>query len=276
MEEAYEKPGRPQISLTSSEANLREFLLDVGEYINRSTGPHLQNTVELRFAGGWVRDKLLGVVSHDIDVAINRTGEEFGDAMKEYVEELRGLRKNGKGPDYLPESEDDFDALFGELHKIKANPEKSKHLETITTHMMGLSIDLVNLRKETYAEDSRTPQMQAATPEEDALRRDATINALFYNLHSSSIEDFTGRGLSDMRNKILRTPLNPYTTFMDDPLRILRLIRFASRLNYTIDPVAEVSMESKEIQEALRRKISRERVGEEIKKMLTGGCSPYI
>lgn len=69
---------------------------------------------------------------------------------------------------------------------------------------------------------------------EDALRRDITINALFYNIHTHQVEDFTGKGLSDLENGIVRTPLQPVQTFLDDPLRILRVIRFASRFNYKI------------------------------------------
>lgn len=66
------------------------------------------------------------------------------------------------------------------------------------------------------------------------MRRDACVNALFYNIHTQEVEDFTGRGLDDMKNKLIRTPLPPFETFNDDPLRVLRLIRFSSRLNFTI------------------------------------------
>src|SRR5205823_5119318 len=85
-------------------------------------------------------------------------------------------------------------ANFSGLAEIKANPEKSKHLDTVTTRILGLDIDLVNLRRETYTEESRNPQMEFGTPEEDALRRDATVNAMFYNIETQQIEDFTGRG----------------------------------------------------------------------------------
>ncbi|KAK1090303.1 CCA tRNA nucleotidyltransferase, mitochondrial, partial [Friedmanniomyces endolithicus] len=159
---------------------------------------------------------------------------------------------------------------IGGLHKIEANPEKSKHLETVTTRILGLDIDLVNLRKETYTEDSRNPQMEFGTPEEDAMRRDATVNAMFYNINTGEIEDFTGRGHDDMRGKIIRTPLEPYQTFKDDPLRVLRLIRFSSRLDYRIDQKALKAMRNADIQDALHRKISRERVGVEMEKALRG------
>lgn len=85
------------------------------------------------------------------------------------------------------------------------------------------------------------------TPEEDALRRDCTINALFYNLHTSQIEDFTKRGLKDIKLKKIVTPLKPYSTFEDDPLRILRCIRFASRFGFKIDSEVKLAMMHPEI-----------------------------
>lgn len=220
--------------------------------------------LELRWTGGWVRDKLLGVTSHDIDVALSTmTGEQFGQALKTYASQC--------GTQYEEEAKKQgFTAQFKDLHKIKANPEKSKNLETITTKMFGIDVDFVNLRKEVYNETSRNPQMEFGTPEEDAMRRDACVNALFYNLDTQTIEDFTGKGLQDMQAKIIRTPLEPYQTFKDDPLRVLRLIRFAARLGYTIQEDSLKAMANDEIHEALRLKISRERVGVEIGKIMTG------
>jgi tRNA nucleotidyltransferase (CCA-adding enzyme) len=93
---------------------------------------------------------------------------------------------------------------------------------------------------------------------------------LFYNIHTQQIEDFTGRGLDDMRKKLIRTPLEPFVTFNDDPLRVLRLIRFASRLDFQIVDEVKSAMQRPEIQEALLMKISRERVGIEFGKMAQG------
>lgn len=70
-------------------------------------------------------------------------------------------------------------------------------------------IDLVNLRKEEYAENSRVPTMVFGTAEEDAFRRDLTINALFYNINTGAVEDFTNMGLQDLRDKLIRTPIDP-------------------------------------------------------------------
>lgn len=251
-----QKPMIPRdITLTEQERTLRQLLLDVSAYIGRQDG---YTKPELRFTGGWVRDKLLGTTSKDIDIGISSmTGYQFGTLMKQYLADPERETKYGQD-------------VLGGLAKIEANPEKSKHLETVTTKILGLDIDLVNLRKETYVQDSRNPTMEFGSPKDDALRRDATVNALFYNLTTSEVEDFTERGMVDMDSRIIRTPLSPYQTFKDDPLRILRCIRFASKLGYSIDPEAQKSMGDEDIKNALRVKITRERVGIEIEKTLRG------
>lgn len=100
----------------------------------------------------------------------------------------------------------------GTISKIAQNPDQSKHLETATFRFLGLDIDLVNLRSEEYADDSRIPtevvcitlfyiiilplrstRKTFGTPLQDALRRDTTINSLFYNIHTHSVEDYTGK-----------------------------------------------------------------------------------
>ncbi|KAI9886262.1 MAG: hypothetical protein M1823_001933 [Watsoniomyces obsoletus] len=286
----------PRIELNETETTLTQLLLDVGHHIDNHPlpcpegsevtilEPLANSPTVIRFTGGWVRDKLLGVESHDIDVAINNsTGYQFGLRMQEYLAEAERARRYGIHEPVLVAQEDSYPAAsngpdvqaertkaLGGLHTIKKNPEKSKHLETVTTKIFGLDIDLVNLRTETYAENSRNPQMAIGTPEDDALRRDATVNAMFYNLNTSSLEDFTGRGQSDMQAKIIRTPLEPRQTFLDDPLRVLRLVRFASRLDYSIEHETEQAMDDDEIRTAFLAKISRERVGIEMDKMLKG------
>ena len=266
----------PAITLNEVESKFRQLLLDVTEFIksnpvSSSAGDHGvevpkdldQQHLELRFTGGWVRDKLLGIDSHDIDVAINKmTGYQFGLRLKEYLETPGNAQKYGINADQAKKA--------GSLAKIEANPEKSKHLETVTTKILGLDIDFVNLRKETYTENSRNPIMEFGTPEEDALRRDANINAMFFNIHSSKVEDFTGRGLQDLEDEIIRTPLEPFTTFKDDPLRVLRLIRFASRYGFLIENDVQKAMANGDIKEALLSKITKERVYAELEKMLRG------
>jgi tRNA nucleotidyltransferase/poly(A) polymerase len=132
-------------------------------------------------------------------------------------------------------------------------------------------VDFVHLRSEAYTEDSRVPDAQFAPPAEDAMRRDMTINALFYNLHTREVEDFTGRGLDDLASGLVRTPLEPLQTFLDDPLRVLRVIRFACEFGFALDPaIDETVRNNPAIRDAMARKVSRERVGIEVKKMLAG------
>ncbi|KAF2664864.1 poly A polymerase C-terminal region-like protein [Microthyrium microscopicum] len=255
------------IVLDEVEKTFRTLLLDVVKFIEETPNIESSNVslpeklakapLTIRWTGGWVRDKLIHVPSKDIDVAINKmTGYQFAMCIKNFLELPHVSEKYGKKP--------------LKLHKIEANPDKSKHLETTTIRLFDLDIDFVNLRKETYTEESRNPQVEFGTPEEDALRRDATINAMFYNIHTSSVEDFTNRGLEDLKNGIIRTPLDPRTTFLDDPLRVLRLIRFATRYGYEIDEDSRKSMASKDIKKALMAKITRERVWTELEKMLRG------
>lgn len=257
------------IELTPREAQLKNLLVDAARRIDATPAqPDEKKRDEplvLRWAGGWVRDKLLGIESHDIDTAINNmTGETFALRMAEMCRLNEVQQAHNLSPDDV-----------GRLYTVAKNPEKSKHLETASVKLCGLDVDFVNLRKETYTDDSRNPQVEFGTAEEDALRRDATVNALFYNLMTEKIEDFTG-GIRDMEAKLIRTPMEPFQTFTDDPLRVLRLIRFASRLEFSMDPQVEAMMGDARVLEALRLKISRERVGIELEKMLKGTTCVFM
>ncbi|KAL4458950.1 hypothetical protein ABPG75_013815 [Micractinium tetrahymenae] len=196
------------IELTDEEQALFKELLDATKQAGLST--------TLRCAGGWVRDKLMGRSSLDIDIALdNLMGREFADRVNEY------LKAHGEETHHVA--------------VIMSNPEQSKHLETARMKVRGIWVDLVNLRSEEYAHHSRIPTMTFGTPEEDAHRRDFTINSLFYNINSGLIEDFTQQGLADLRAGIIRTPMPPKETFMDDPLRVLRAVRFASRFGFELE-----------------------------------------
>lgn len=257
LSDKYSTKMPPTIHLNRRELQLRRLLLDVSSSIDRAEGS--TEPLVLRWAGGWVRDKILQVETHDIDVAINTmTGVDFAQRMCEYCSTPEAIDKHAIKPDDI-----------GNLHNVARNPDKSKHLETAMLKIFGLDIDLVNLRKERYAENSRNPEIEFGTAEEDALRRDATINALFYNIHTGEVEDFTG-GLPDIAGKVIRTPLNPLQTFTDDPLRVLRLVRFASRLQFSIEEATRGVMNHCTVLHALKVKISRERVGTELEKMLKG------
>ncbi|CCF56551.1 hypothetical protein KAFR_0B02540 [Kazachstania africana CBS 2517] len=251
----------PNIQLTETESKICNLLKDYVHYYNSTSAydPSI-DPLTLRITGGWVRDKLLGQGSHDLDIAINiMTGEEFARGLNEYL--LENYGKYGIKPH--------------SIHKIDKNPEKSKHLETATTKLFGVEIDFVNLRSEEYTETSRIPIVNFGTPEQDALRRDATLNALFYNIASDQIEDYTHRGLKDLKEGVLKTPLPPRQTFLDDPLRVLRLIRFASRFNFKIDNEVLFEMNDPEINLSFNSKISRERIGVEMEKILNGS-NPLI
>lgn len=210
----------------------------------REHGLSLEPKVTPRLAGGFVRDKIMGVNSHDIDVTLdNISGYSFALGLS---------RKVGDSPN---------------VHRILANPDKSKHLETAIVHLYGFSIDFVHLRSESYS-STRIPNIIAGTPEEDANRRDVTINSLFYNLVTEEVEDLTGRGMMDIQRKVLDTPLDPEITLFDDPLRILRIFRFKSKLSFEISKRIYCALGNQRIRDALETKVSNERIGAEILRMM--------
>ena len=191
----------------------------------------------VRVAGGWVRDKLMGLSGkNDIDFALdNLSGSTFAKALAGWYE----MKK-------LPRLK---------YHIVQFNPDKSKHLETATMRLGNFDIDVVQLRTDTYSETSRIPQVNYGTPLEDALRRDLTINSLFYNIHTRDIEDYTGRGLQDLQRRIICTPLPPLVTLRDDPLRAFRAVRFACRLNFTMDEELEKACVAPVVHAALVNKV---------------------
>jgi tRNA nucleotidyltransferase (CCA-adding enzyme) len=153
---------------------------------------------------------------------------------------------------------------------VAVNPEQSKHLETAILILCGLSVDFVNLRAESYDDGTRVPKSVFGTALEDATRRDFTINSLFYNVTSGKIEDLTGKGLDDLKRGIIRTPMPTHTTFMDDPLRILRANRFACRLGFELDTELCDALKDESLVHALVSKVSMERVGKELAGMMDG------
>lgn len=231
----------PNVRLTNEENKIFNFLADVKKTFGLN--------VEFRVAGGWVRDKLMGKESDDIDIAIsNMTGAELASYIKKH-----------------PQSRQ----IMGKDYTVPINPEKSKHLETVAVELFGNKIDFVNLRSETYG-DTRVPTMEMGTPEADAQRRDLTINSLFYNTETGKIEDYVG-GLEDMKNKVLRTPMDPVQTFKDDPLRMLRAVRFKSRFpDFQVAPELIEAMSDPKVQDAYRNKVSPERAGPELMKTMIG------
>lgn len=237
--------------------------------------PTATTPCEARIAGGWVRDKLLGLPSHDLDVSLSSmTGHHFALFLKAYLEsEVFPRTPLAREMQEAAPSH----ARISHIGKIAANPEQSKNLETATARVLGFDLDFVNLRKEVYEGTHRIPIMSFGTPLEDAMRRDMTVNALFYNVHTAAIEDWTQHGLADLRDGIVRTPMDPTATFTDDPLRILRCVRFGSRFGYAIHPdiLAALAAPASPLHAALASKVSRERVGIEVDKMLSGRDPRY-
>lgn len=248
------------LELTAAEEKLLEALSEVVEAGGMD--------VTLRVAGGWVRDKLLapraasgsaklpgpsapsGEVDMDVDVVLDRmTGAEFAHATRRHFAKQKGV-------------------LYG-MSVVKCNPAQSKHLESATMRLLGSKVDVVHMRDEDYTDDSRIPGVSVGTPITDTRRRDFTVNALFYNVATKEVEDWTGRGLTDLSNRMLSTPAPPLQTFLDDPLRLLRAVRFATTLGFSLDPKIVTAVQGEEgraVRSALLRKVSCERIGTEARK----------
>ncbi|KAK2196091.1 bifunctional Nucleotidyltransferase superfamily/Poly A polymerase [Babesia duncani] len=240
------------IFITENERQLFDLLLKCTEYHGLKA--------ELRVAGGWVRDKILNKTSDDIDIALDiMTGVEFCEYLNKFTSDNLGFQKS--------------------VGVVKRRPEQSKHLETATLNILGFDIDFVNLRCEDYAADSRIPIMRIGTPKEDANRRDFTINSLFYNITKNCLEDWTGLGISDLRSNIIRACGAAAETFSDDPLRVIRAIRFSSRFSYKLDDEIINAINDKLLNELLVKvwidrhgspivQVTRPRIAQELVHML--------
>lgn len=195
-----------------------------------------ENNQTVYIVGGYVRDLLMQrKAPTDIDFVTEQSGIELAKAV-------------GK-----------------ELGDLKVSVFKT--YGTAMIKYQDLDLEFVGARKESYSEDSRKPAVETGTLEDDQKRRDFTVNALAISLNSENfgelIDPFNGR--EDMQNKILRTPLEPAQTYSDDPLRMMRAIRFASVLHFEIE---KNSLEAIK-QEAERIKIvSMERIMVEFNKIM--------
>ncbi len=196
----------------------------------------------LYLVGGLIRDRLLGVPhTNDLDIVLE------GDAP----ELALFLHKKGVALHY-PVTYPRFGTAM-------------VHVGTPGTE--GSVVELVSARSESYLPDSRKPDVQSGTLREDAFRRDFTLNTLMENLHTGEMLDLTGQGTTDLKNGVIRTPLEPRITFFDDPLRMLRAVRFAARFGFTIE---------EETCEAIRKEatrlapptISHERIHDEFVKIV--------
>lgn len=186
--------------------------------------------------GGFVRDKLIHRTSKDADIVC------VGDGIL-LAQEVAQL--------FHPKPNVHFFKTFGTA-QIKVN---------------DFDIEFVGARKESYQESSRKPMVENGTIEDDQNRRDFTINALAIGLNKSNfgnlIDPFDG--LLDLESKILRTPLNPDITFSDDPLRMMRCIRFASQLGFYIEEKTFLAIERNKERISI---VSQERITDELNKII--------
>ncbi|MGR6088456.1 MAG: CCA tRNA nucleotidyltransferase [Arcticibacter sp.] len=195
-----------------------------------------QNNVKGYVIGGYVRDCLLQRPCKDIDIVVT------GDGIH-----LAELSAKALGPD---------------IHVTVF-----KNFGTAMLRYGDWSIEFVGARKESYRSESRKPQVEAGTLEDDQKRRDFTVNALAIGLHSDErgqlVDPFGG--IRDLDNGILRTPLEPGITYSDDPLRMMRAVRFSTQLGFTIE---EQSLKAISENCDRIRIVSMERISDELNKIL--------
>ena len=195
--------------------------------------------------GGYVRDCFLGRPSVDIDIVVEGSGIELAKAVSDLIR-----KKEGKG----------------------CHVSYFKNFGTAMLKYHGQEVEFVGARKESYNRNSRKPVVEDGTLEDDQKRRDFTINAMAFSLQEEdfgSLVDPFG-GIRDLAAGIIRTPLDPETTYSDDPLRMLRAIRFATRLStpectFKIVPESIAAMTKMKDRMVI---LSKERIAEELNKML--------
>lgn len=209
---------------------------------------------EIYYVGGYVRDKILGIESKDIDFTfvINPYPDEKIDIYKGYHLMEQWLKDEGfliflSTPDMLT-----IRAKFPKNQKYERN--------------VNMTADFVLARKETYPDpNSRFPFVELGSLHDDLMRRDFTANAVAMDMNHTLI-DICG-GLDDIHNKLLRTPRQPNITLMDDPLRVLRAMRFYITKQFEFDGELLHAMTSPPILEKLFTVVSPERIREELTRM---------
>ena len=214
---------------------------DLKERLNAPIFHHISETadelgLECYVVGGYVRDLFLQRPSKDIDVVVVGSGITIAEALG---------KKLGKG----------------------AHVSVFRNFGTAQVKYHNIEVEFVGARKESYQHDSRKPIVEDGTLEDDQNRRDFTINALAVCLNKDRYGELVDPfdGLEDMRQGNIRTPLDPDITFSDDPLRMMRCVRFATQLNFYIE---DETFEALERNKERINIISRERIADELNKIL--------
>ena len=186
--------------------------------------------------GGWVRDLYLERVCKDIDIVVVGNGIDFAKKVAEKIN---------------PKLKVNYFSNFG----------------TAQFNYQGIDYEFVGARKESYQRDSRKPIVEDGTIEDDIARRDFTINAMAISLCQDNYGELLDiyHGCQDLKDKCIKTPLDPDITYSDDPLRMLRAIRFASQLHFTIE---KRSLEAISRNASRMEIISKERIHKELNKIL--------
>ena len=206
--------------------------------------------VECYVVGGYVRDIFLERPSNDIDVVVVGSGI----AVAEELKRMMGRKA------YLSVFKN-----FGTAQvKLRAGKSLASHLLPLTS---DIEVEFVGARKESYSHDSRKPVVEDGTLEDDQNRRDFTINAMAICLNKDRFGELVDpfNGLADLEDGIIATPLEPGITFSDDPLRMLRCIRFATQLNFQIE---EETFEALERMADRIKIVSGERIKDELNKII--------
>lgn len=234
--------------------------------------------------GGFVRDKLLGRATKDADIVCVGDGIQLAHKVAERFQpkpSVSFFKTYGTAQIKLKHFYDEVQGGVDHKHITGVENGEQKTVPatliitdgdpdealTQTQEKSTLEIEFVGARKESYRYHSRNPDVVPGTLKDDQDRRDFTINAMAISLNTEDygrlIDPFNG--LHDLEKKIIQTPLDPGTTFSDDPLRMMRAIRFASQLNFTIAPATFQSI--RDHAERIRI-ISQERITEELNKIL--------
>ena len=191
-------------------------------------------SVKAYVVGGYVRDCILGRKNNDIDIVVDGSGIE----LAEKVAETLGVTVS----------------VF-------------KRFGTAMLRYRGVELEFVGARKESYREDSRKPIVEDGTLMEDRQRRDFTINAMSFSLQKEDYGELVDPfdGIGDIQRKLIRTPLDPDITYSDDPLRMIRAIRFATQLSFDIYPGSFDAIKRNKHRFSI---LSKERITEELNKIM--------